>query len=83
MVSLAVSYNARDILLKARKEKKNLYFLQYGDLFSVWCFVFCGCKEHCFKLEYFETVLQKPGGPVRQGNLSATSHIGGQLGIAH
>ena len=71
MVSLAVSYNSRDILLKAGKEKKkNFCFLQYGDLFSVRCSVFCSCKEHCFKLEHFEAVLQKPGGPVHQGNLA-------------
>ena len=38
MVSLAVSYNAKDILLKERKKNFGT-FLQFGDLFSVWCSV--------------------------------------------
>ena len=37
--------------------------------YLVFC-VFVAKKRIAFKLNYFETVLQKPGGPVRQGNLA-------------
>ena len=39
MVSLAVSYNAKDILFRERK-KKICTFLQFGDFLSIWCSVF-------------------------------------------
>ena len=65
MVSLAVNC-ATDILLK---EKFYIfYFLVISFLSSVLCF--CSWKETCFMLDYFETKLQKPGEPVRQGNLA-------------
>ena len=65
MVSLSVGWNAKDTLLK-----KFFYgiFILFGDFFSVLCN--CSWKENCFMLDYFETKLQKPGGPVCQGNLA-------------
>ena len=67
MVSLAVSYNAKDILF--RDGEKILYFPTVWWNLSTCALCFCSWKENCFKLNYFETVLQKPGGLVRQGNL--------------
>ena len=43
------------------------YCLVNSFLSGVLCF--CSWKENCFMLDYFETKLQKPGGPVHQGNL--------------
>ena len=67
MVSLAVSYNAMGILLK-EKGKNFWYFPTVW--WSLFCLVFCAFVENCFKLDYFETELQKPGEPVHQGNLA-------------
>ena len=50
MVSLAVSYNAKDILFRERgKRKKNLYFptVPRSLLYLVFC-VFVAVKENCF-----------------------------------
>ena len=40
MASLAVSYNAKDILFRDGGKKDFCTFLQFGDLFSIWCSVF-------------------------------------------
>ena len=63
MVSLAV----KDILLK-RKTLVFSYCLVISFLFGVLCL--CSWKENCFMLDYFKTKLQKPDGPVCQGNLA-------------
>ena len=51
------------------EKKKFCTFLPFGDLF-LSVLLFCSWKENCFKLNYFETALQKPGGPVCPGNLA-------------
>ena len=55
------------------------YIIKRGILVFSYCLVisflsgvlcFCSWKENFFMFDYFETELQKPGGPVCQGNLA-------------
>ena len=63
---LGCKLKCKDILFK-----KFWYFptvLVISFLSGVLCF--CGWEENCFMLDYFKTKLQKPCGPVHQGNLA-------------